>query len=176
MLVAAGCVLVSSAVAQDPVTVDPDKAPTAVPMQKHLRQHVALQPNELKWGAGPAALPAGAKAASLCGDPQQPGPFALRLRLPDGYKIPPHWHPADENVTVISGTFHLGEGDTFDKSKGKEFPSGGFTAMPAGMHHFAWVSGETEIQLHGIGPWDIKYVNPSDDPRATITPTGRSDK
>jgi quercetin dioxygenase-like cupin family protein len=151
-------------------------AAPVVAAQNHIHEHIALAPTELEWKAGPAALPAGARAAVLSGDPQKPGPFAIRFRAPDGYRIPPHWHPADENVTVISGTFHLGAGDTFDESKGKEFPAGGFTAMPAGMHHFAWVTGETEIQIHGIGPWDIKYLNPADDPRLKLTPTGRTEE
>jgi quercetin dioxygenase-like cupin family protein len=93
------------------------------------------------------------------------GPFTLRLQLPDGFSIPPHWHPAVEHVTVISGTFNLSMGEKFDKSGGRALSAGAFAFMPPGMRHFAWTTGETVIQLHGTGPWKINYVNPADDPR-----------
>ena len=123
------------------------------------------RPSEITWKTGPAALPAGARMAALEGDPAKEGPFTVRFLLPDGYKIPPHTHPKVEHVTVISGTFNLGMGEKFDTSAGQEFPAGTFGFWPAGMKHFAWTKGETIIQLHGIGPWTINYVNPADDPR-----------
>jgi len=86
------------------------------------------------------------------------------LQLPDGFSIPPHWHPAVEHVTVISGTFNLGMGEKFDKSGGRALSAGAFAFMPPGMRHVAWTTGETVIQLHGTGPWKINYVNPADDP------------
>jgi quercetin dioxygenase-like cupin family protein len=89
----------------------------------------------------------------------------MRLKLPDGYKIMPHTHPKVEHVTVISGTFNLGMGDKFDQASGREMPAGTFGHWPPGMKHFAWAKGETVVQLHGIGPWAINYVNPADDPR-----------
>jgi quercetin dioxygenase-like cupin family protein len=120
---------------------------------------------EIKWQPGPASLPAGAKMAALEGNPTQEGPFTVRFLLPDGYKIPPHTHPKVEHVTVISGTFNLGMGEKFDASAGQEFPAGTFGFWPTGMKHFAWTKGETIIQLHGIGPWAINYINSADDPR-----------
>ena len=123
------------------------------------------QPAQINWQQGPASLPSGAKLAVLEGDPTKDGPFTMRLLLPDGYKIPPHMHPKVEHVTVISGTFNLGMGEKFDQSAGHEMPAGTFGFWPAGMNHFAWAKGETIIQLYGIGPWTINYLNPVDDPR-----------
>jgi quercetin dioxygenase-like cupin family protein len=120
---------------------------------------------DIKWADGPASLPAGAKVAMLEGNPAQEGPFTMRLRLPDGFTIQPHWHPAVEHVTVISGTFNLGMGEKFDRSKGRALPAGSFAFMPPGMRHYAWATGETVLQVHGMGPWKINYVNAADDPR-----------
>lgn len=129
--------------------------------------HVLVTPQELMWGPGPTSLPSGAQAAVLEGDPKQAGLFTMRIRLPANYRIAPHWHPADEHVTVISGTFNMGMGDEFDEAKGTTLPAGSFAVMPATMHHFAWTSEETIVQLHGMGPWQINYLNPTDDPRNT---------
>lgn len=122
-------------------------------------------PAEIQWKDGPGSLPAGAKFAVLEGDPTKEGPFVIRLRLPDGFRIPPHWHPKVERVTVLSGTFNLGMGETFDQAATRAMPAGTFGFWPAAMHHFAWAKGETILQLHGVGPWMITYVNPADDPR-----------
>jgi hypothetical protein len=89
----------------------------------------------------------------------------MRLSLPDGFVIQPHFHSNVEHVTVISGTFNIGMGEKFDKTAAREMTLGTFGFWPAGMRHFAWAKGETILQLHGIGPWTITYVNPSDDPR-----------
>ena len=132
-------------------------------VQKHemsgsQKAEMSLYPTaEIQWKDGPVSLPAGAKSAVLEGDPSKEGFFTMRLWLPDGYKIQPHWHPKVEHVTVISGTFNVGMGDKFDQTATRE--------MPADMKHFAWAKGETVLQLHGTGPWMITYVNPSDDPR-----------
>ncbi len=122
-------------------------------------------PSEVKWKDGPGSLPAGAKFAVLEGDPAKEGPFVMRLWLPDGFRIQPHWHPKVERITVISGTFNLGMGEKFDQSATREMSAGTFGFWPAGMRHFAWARGETVLQLHGTGPWVITYVNPADDPR-----------
>ena len=122
-------------------------------------------PAEVKWKDGPGSLPAGAKFAVLEGDPAREGPFVMRLRFPDGFRIQPHWHPKVERVTVISGTLNLGMGEKFDQSATRELTAGTFGFWPAGMRHFAWAKGETVLQLHGTGPWVITYVNPADDPR-----------
>ena len=129
-------------------------------------KHVSVYtPKEIKWVDGPPALPPGAKTAVLEGNPGKEGPFVLRVRMPDGYRVPPHTHPKPERVTVLSGTFFIGMGDKFDPDKGRAMPAGSFGAWPAGMKHFAWTKGETVLQLHGTGPWTMTYVNPEDDPR-----------
>jgi uncharacterized protein DUF4437 len=127
--------------------------------------HGIFPPGELEWGAGPASLQSGAKSVVLEGDPAKEGLFTMRLMLPDGFQIKPHWHPAVEHITVISGTFNLGMGDTFDTSKSKALPVGAFAFLAPKMSHFAWAKGETVVQLHGQGPWQINYLNPADDPR-----------
>ncbi|HYT90662.1 MAG TPA: cupin domain-containing protein [Gemmataceae bacterium] len=124
-------------------------------------------PAQIKWLDAPALLPRGAKVAVLEGDPGKEGPFVLRVRMPDGYRIPPHTHPKAERLTVISGTFHIGMGEQFDTAKGRPMSAGAFGTWPAGMKHYVWAEGETVIQLHGIGPWSLSYVNPQDDPRNT---------
>jgi quercetin dioxygenase-like cupin family protein len=128
-------------------------------------EHVVVRPDMLKWGPGPASLPAGAKLAVLAGNPGKKGPFVMRAKLPDGYKVPAHWHPSDENVTVLKGTLLIGRGDTFDEAKTEELPAGSFMRMPRKMRHFAMAKGETILQVHGVGPFEITYVNPADDPR-----------
>jgi hypothetical protein len=123
------------------------------------------EPDKLQWQAGPPSLAPGAKVVVLEGDPTKEGVFTMRLRFPDGFEIKPHWHPAVEHVTVLSGALNLGMGDAFDKTKTKAVPAGGFAFMPPKMHHFAWAKGDTIIQLHGIGPWQVNYLDPADDPR-----------
>jgi anti-sigma factor ChrR (cupin superfamily) len=123
------------------------------------------RPDGLKWQDGPPSLPPGAKFAVLEGDPAKPGPFVFRVKVPDGYKIPPHTHPKPERVTVISGTFNLGMGDKFDQTKTEALSAGTYGTWPAGMKHFVWTKGETVVQFHGDGPWAIEYLNPADDPR-----------
>ena len=127
--------------------------------------HIMVTPGDVTWTDGPPALPAGSRVAVIEGDPKNPGLFAMRLKLPANYRIQPHWHPADEHVTVISGTFNMGMGDKFDASTGSALPVGSFAVMPAKAHHFAFTKEETVVQIHGIGPWAINYLNPEDDPR-----------
>jgi quercetin dioxygenase-like cupin family protein len=127
--------------------------------------HSIHTPDQIQWKAGPPSLPPGAKMAVLEGDPSKEGLFTMRVTLPDGYSIPPHTHPAVEHVTVISGTVNFGMGEKFDKSITQPMPAGTFGYWPPGMKHFVWVKGETVIQVHGVGPWGIQYVNPADDPR-----------
>jgi quercetin dioxygenase-like cupin family protein len=121
---------------------------------------------DLKWGAGPPSLPSGARYVVVEGDPSAPGVlFAYRLKMPDNYRIPAHFHPVDEHLTVISGTFNMGLGDNFEATATKAMGAGSYVIMPAGTRHFVWAKGETIIQVHAIGPWGITYVNPADDPR-----------
>jgi hypothetical protein len=120
----------------------------------------------IKWGAAPPVVPKGAQAAVLAGDPFKDGSeYTLRLRMPGGYKIPPHWHPTDENVTVLAGKLGAGMGDKFDPASGEIINSGGFVRMPREVHHFAWAKGPTTIQVSGLGPFAFHYVNSADDPR-----------
>jgi quercetin dioxygenase-like cupin family protein len=127
--------------------------------------HKIAMPQEIKWAPGPASIPPGAEAAVLYGDPSKEGLFALRLKLPKGYAIPPHTHPKPEVVTVISGTFRLGMGEKADKGEAQALPAGSFFAMPPGMAHFAFADEDTVVQLNSTGPWSLTYVNPTDDPR-----------
>jgi quercetin dioxygenase-like cupin family protein len=126
---------------------------------------VMVMPDQVTWGAGPASLPAGAKAAVLEGNPKEAGAFTMRLSLPDGYRIPPHSHPADERLTIIEGTFRLGMGDKFDESALKALKAGSYVSMKPGTKHFVLAKGNTVVQINGVGPWKISYVNPGDDPR-----------
>lgn len=126
---------------------------------------IVATPAFIDWGPAPAILPPGARAAVLEGNPAEPGAFTLRLALPANYRISPHYHPAAEHVTVISGAFHVGMGEVFDAAKMTELPAGTFAALAPGMRHFAMTKSETIIQLHGVGPWSLVYVNPADDPR-----------
>jgi quercetin dioxygenase-like cupin family protein len=124
---------------------------------------VAL-PDQVTWKPAPPSLPAGAKAAVLDGNPKEAGAFTMRLQLPDGYKIPPHYHPAAERVTVIKGTFEFGMGDKFDPSALNSLPTGSYVSMKPETHHFVRAKGNTVVQINGVGPWKLVYVNPADDP------------
>jgi len=129
------------------------------------KDHVMARPDDIKWGPAPPGLPPGAEAAVLSGDPGKAAAYVIRAKMPDGYKVPPHWHASDENVTVIKGTLMVGKGEKFNPSASEALPAGSFMRMPKEMCHFAWAKGETIIQVHGIGPFDINYINPADDPR-----------
>lgn len=121
-------------------------------------------PGSLKWSAAPPVLPKGAQVAILDGDPFKPGPYVIRLKMPAGYQIPPHWHSRDENVTVITGTLYLGMGDTLDKKAAHELKAGGFHAIAPQVHHYAFSKDGAVVQIHGEGPFDITYINPADNP------------
>ena len=154
--------------AEQPRPAEQPKAaehPKATEEHPKAADHGLFSPSDLKWMDGPAALPAGCKMAVLEGNPAETGLFTMRLRLPEGYKIKPHTHPAVEHITVISGTFNLGMGSEFDQTKGTALPAGAFAYMAPNMQHYAWTTGETVVQLHAMGPWKVNYVNPADDPR-----------
>ncbi len=127
--------------------------------------HLMIKPADIKWMDGPGSIPPGAKFAIIEGDTKAVGLFTMRLWMPAGYKIQAHWHPADEHITVISGTFMMGLGEKFENEKLQPLTTGSFGLMAKGTRHYAMVNEETIVQLHGMGPWDIKYVNPADDPR-----------
>jgi quercetin dioxygenase-like cupin family protein len=143
------------------------KAPPSAPAS----HHTIVTAADLKWGPAPPGLPSGAQVAVLDGNPEKPGAFVIQAKFPDGYRVPPHWHPTTENLTVISGTFRVGMGDKIDEASMQSLGPGGFAKMPQQMHHYAAAKGETVVQIHGMGPFAITYVNPSDDPRKQTTAT-----
>lgn len=125
----------------------------------------AFTPDAISYGPAPAFVARGAQLAVLEGNPgAASGDYTVRLKMPDGYRIAPHWHPQRENVTVISGTFKVGMGDNFDESKMGAFPAGSFAFLDPDMHHYAMASGEVVVQVHGKAPLQFNYVNPDDDP------------
>jgi hypothetical protein len=130
-------------------------------------QHVIAQPDSLKWAAAPPVLPKGAQITVLYGDPDKAEPFVFRLKFPASYKVAAHMHPNDYDVTVLSGTMYLGMGDNFDPARGDGLIAGGYLHLPKGMHHYEWTNDETVIQLSGVGPVGMTYLNPADDPRKT---------
>ena len=128
-------------------------------------EHILLTPDEINWVDGPPSLPPGAKMALIEGDLKKPEPITFRLKFPANYKLAPHTHPAIEHVSVISGTLYLGPGDKPDPAKAKPLTAGSFAVFPSGHTMFGWTKEETVVQVHGVGPWGIDYVNPEDDPR-----------
>ncbi|HXN40706.1 MAG TPA: cupin domain-containing protein [Myxococcaceae bacterium] len=128
---------------------------------------VTITAENIKYGPVPPVLPAGAQLAVLHGDPGKKPAFAVRLKMPDGYNIPPHWHTNAEELTVLSGTFLISMGDKFDAATAHSLTAGAYHFLPAKMHHAAAVKGETVLELHGMGPFDIHYLNPADDPSKT---------
>ena len=127
--------------------------------------HRILTPHQIGWGQGPASMPPGAQASMLYGDPTRAELFAMRVKLPKGYRIPPHTHPNTEIVTVLSGTYDVGAGETADARRATRLPAGGFFVFDAGAPHYSFVEDEVVLQVNGMGPWVTNYVNPSDDPR-----------
>lgn len=137
----------------------------AAPARKDAKKFIEVTPAAMKWGPAPESLPKGAQAVLIEGDPGKPGFFALRLKVPAGYRIMPHTHPEAERVTVIEGTFHLGMGRRWDEKALKAYPAGSYVSIPTGHVHFAEFKEGGVIQLASLGPWRIDYVDPKDDPR-----------
>lgn len=136
----------------------------AAELPYHGHGHILVDPSELQWN-DIASMAPGAKIAVIEGDLSKAEPFTFRLKLPAGYRIEPHIHPAYERLTVLSGTLHFAHGDTFNRDKTQPLPEGGFAVMSPGDPMFGYTDEETIIQLHGTGPWGIEYINPEDDPR-----------
>ena len=114
---------------------------------------------DLKW----TPIIKGCDIAVVEGNPDAEGqPFVIRFRCADGAKVPAHWHPTDENLTVLKGAFLVGMGDSFDESKLQTMNVGNFILMPKEMHHFASNKGETIVQIHGTGPFKVNWLNPSE--------------
>ncbi|MEX2220764.1 MAG: cupin domain-containing protein [Candidatus Rokuibacteriota bacterium] len=137
--------------------------PTAGNAQAH-GDHLMVAPADLKWADVPS-LPPGAKVAVIEGPMNEPKPFTMRLRLPADYRIPAHYHSGIEHVTVISGTFYMGIGDKLDPKATRGLGPGSVAIMQPGTRHFAWTKDETVVQVHGVGPWTVTYVNAAEDPR-----------
>jgi quercetin dioxygenase-like cupin family protein len=118
--------------------------------------HKLVLPGEIKW----TTLFPGIELGVVSGDPSKEGePFVVRIRLKEGARVPPHWHPVDENVTVISGSFFMGMGEKFDQAALHEMPAGSYVLMPKEVRHYAWVKGETVIQVHSVGPFKTIWVD-----------------
>ena len=128
--------------------------------------HTVVPGDAVKWGPAPPSLPPGAQAAILLGSPATEGPFVLRLKFPAGFIVPPHRHSKDEFVTVISGKFAVMSGEKLERTKSLEsLPPASFVHLPAGMSHYAWAEEESVVQINGVGPFDVNYIDPKDDPR-----------
>lgn len=137
----------------------------AAPLAWAQGHHQMIDADKLVWSAVPS-LPSGAQISVIEGPMNEAVPFTVRLKFPANYRLPPHWHPAVERVTVLSGTFNMGGGEKFDQAKTHALQPGGMAIMPVKTPHFAWTATETVVQLHGTGPWGITYINAADDPRA----------
>jgi hypothetical protein len=133
--------------------------------QTHSHAQNAFTPDGVKWGPAPPFMIPGAQFAVLEGDPTATtGDYTIRIKMPDAYRINPHWHPLRENVTVISGTLLFGMGDKFETDKMTAFPAGSFAYLDPDMHHYVMAKGETIVQVHGRSPVKFNYINPNDDP------------
>jgi len=164
LALALGVLLAIPVAAQDSTSTQTPPATTPPPAAASTSAHLMINPLQIKWGDPPPVLRKGAKFAVVSGDPGAPGLYTIRLKLPAGYRISPHWHPMDENVTVISGTFSLGMGEKFEQASMKTLAAGGYALLPAEMRHFAYTKTGATVQVHGMGPFVLTYVNPSDDP------------
>ena len=162
LLTAAAALLSLSSVAQ----TKPGSATSSLPAA-----HIALRPDALRWTPMSSDLMEGTPAFALAeppqvslldGDPSQAGAqFTLRIRLAPGTRVPPHWHPTEEHITVLQGRFSLGMGDQYDEASLQELPTGSYASMPKGMTHFALATGDTIVQVHGVGPFKSVWVTPS---------------
>jgi quercetin dioxygenase-like cupin family protein len=127
--------------------------------------HSIVYKKDLKWVAAPAGLPKGAEIAVLNGDPTKEGEFTMRVRIPANYTVKPHFHPGEEHLTVLEGELHLGLGEKIDQKELKTLGHDDFVVMSPGTKHYVHTQAPVVIQVHGVGPWGITYVNEADDPR-----------
>lgn len=146
------CVVAAALIAAASGAYSQEKSATAL-------SHKILHSGDLKW----TPIIKGCDMAAVNGDPSAEGaPFVIRLRCTEGTRIPAHWHPADENVTVLKGTFQVGMGEKFDDTKLETMNVGNFVSMPKEMRHFALNKTDTIIQVHGAGPFKVNWVNPDE--------------
>jgi quercetin dioxygenase-like cupin family protein len=125
----------------------------------------SVLPEYIDWEPFPA-FPPSVRLAIVVGQPSEPGPYLIRVKVPSGVKLMPHRHPEDRIYTVISGVFYIGLGDQFDGAKLEAYPPGSVIVLPGNTSHFHWAkSGEYVTQVTAIGPLGIEYVDPGDDPR-----------
>ena len=129
----------------------------------------AKAPAELKWGAAPPMLPAGAQIAVVSGDPMKAGKFTIRLKFPMNYSVPPHWHPTDEHVTLVEGKIAYGMSDRIDKASAQQLAVGDSITMKAKMRHWVVTGDGATVEVSSTGPFKITYVNAGDDPRGKQT-------
>ena len=123
---------------------------------------VVTTPKEVKWQNPPPEMGEGWQLAVLEGDISQTGvPYTMRTRTPDGFLVPPHWHATEEYLTVIEGILIVGFGEKVDPATERELPAGSYVVMPRGVRHYVWAKGETIVQMQGIGPFQVNWVNPS---------------
>lgn len=137
----------------------------ALPASAADGHHTVVPAEDVTWGSGPPTLPLGAQLAVLFGSPAKQGPFVIRLKFPADYEIAPHWHSKDELVTVISGGFGMGVGQTHNRETAPLLVPASFVHLPPHMPHYAWTAEETVVQINGIGPFDITYIDPKNDQR-----------
>jgi hypothetical protein len=160
MLLTLSAVLVASpAAAKHKAAAKPAAAPAA--------------PAELKWGPAPPALPGGAELAVVKGDPMKKGPFTIHLKMPASYAVPPHWHPTDEKVTLVSGKLVYGMSDQLNRMTGTPLAEGASVTMKAKEHHWVMTADGAEVEVSAMGPFMITYVNPKDDPRPKEAPAAK---
>jgi quercetin dioxygenase-like cupin family protein len=133
--------------------------------QAHEPHHTVVSGDAIEWGPAPPSLPPGAQAARLLGSPAEEGPFVLRLKFPAGFVVPPHMHSKDEFIVVLSGALTIESGEKVDPDALKGLPAGSFFHLPSGMPHYLFAESESVVQLNGMGPFDVKYIDPKDDPR-----------
>ena len=119
---------------------------------------IQMPPDKHTWVDAPPLLPPGTKMLLLEGHPRQEGMFTMRLRVPADSRMNVHWHPRDERVTVLEGLVRVGFGDSWEEGSMAEYGPGSFYLNPPLSHHFVWAVEETEIQLTGMGPWKVQFV------------------
>jgi quercetin dioxygenase-like cupin family protein len=125
----------------------------------------SILPEEIDWKPFPA-LPPSVRLAVLVGQPSEPGPYVIRVKVPSGTKLMPHRHPEDRVYTVMSGVFYIGLGEQFDGDKVKAYPPGSVIILPGDTAHFHWArSGEYVTQVTALGPLGLEYFDSGDDPR-----------
>lgn len=127
-------------------------------------QGSAPDTSALQWAPAPGLFPRGARMVLISGDPFKAAPLTVLLAMPDGYKMPPHFHAADEHVEVRQGIFLVGTGDKFDLKKTRPMVVGDTGTAPAGMHHYAAAKGATIVSVTMMGPYVMTYVHPNDEP------------